>query len=88
MGKIQRTAKNSVEDPKLLEHKTKTKQSPATNTQNKATMSQSAAARALLLGDGSKPPKLEYFAIEGAAEPVRIALSIAGVAFEDATFPL
>ncbi|KAL9185794.1 hypothetical protein ACHAXT_003571 [Thalassiosira profunda] len=50
-------------------------------------MSQSAAARALLLGDGSKPPKLEYFAIEGAAEPVRIALSIAGVPFEDATFP-
>lgn len=41
------------------------------------------AARKLLLGDGSTPLKLEYFNIEGAAEPVRIALSVAGVPFDD-----
>ncbi len=45
------------------------------------------AARALLIGDGSKPLKLEYFAIEGVAEQVRIALFIADVPFDDVTFP-
>lgn len=41
------------------------------------------AARQLLLGDGSTPLKFEYFNIEGAGEPVRIALSVAGVPFDD-----
>ncbi|KAL7533637.1 hypothetical protein ACHAWF_004566 [Thalassiosira exigua] len=46
----------------------------------------SEAARKLLIGDGKTPLKLEYFAIEGVAEQVRIALSVAGVPFTDATF--
>ena len=41
--------------------------------------SSSEAARKLLVGDGTTPLKLEYFAIEGVAEPVRIALSIANM---------
>jgi glutathione S-transferase len=45
--------------------------------------SSSEAARKLLIGD--KQLKLEYFAIEGAAEQVRIALSVADVPFDDAT---
>ena len=44
-------------------------------------------ARTLLLGDGSVRPKLEYFAIEGVAEQVRIALSVAGIPFDDITIP-
>ncbi len=40
-------------------------------------------ARKLLIGDGSTPLKLEYFAIEGVAEQVRIALAVADVPFED-----
>lgn len=48
-------------------------------------MSSSEAARALLVGDGTKKAKLEYFAIEGVAEQVRIALSVADVPFEDVT---
>jgi len=47
----------------------------------------SEAARKILIGDGATPLKLEYFAIEGAAEQVRIALSVAGVPFDDVTFP-
>ena len=43
------------------------------------------AARKILIGD--KPLKLEYFAIEGVAEQIRIALACADVPFEDATFP-
>jgi hypothetical protein len=50
--------------------------------------STSNAARALLLGDGTTRPKLEYFAIEGAAEPVRIALSVVGIPFDDVTIPI
>ena len=49
--------------------------------------SSSEAARKLLVGDGTTPLKLEYFAIEGVAEPVRIALSIANIPFQDITFP-
>ncbi|KAL3826285.1 hypothetical protein ACHAXA_004603 [Cyclostephanos tholiformis] len=46
------------------------------------------AARDLLIGpDGSPLPKLLYFGIEGVAEQVRIALHVAGVPFDDATFP-
>jgi glutathione S-transferase len=47
------------------------------------------AARDLLIGpDGSSAkPKLLYFGIEGVAEQVRIALSIANVPFDDVTFP-
>mmetsp|Transcript_12850 Transcript_12850/g.23096 ORF Transcript_12850/g.23096 Transcript_12850/m.23096 type:complete len:241 (-) Transcript_12850:175-897(-) len=41
------------------------------------------AARELLIGNGTTPLKLEYFAIEGVAEPVRIALSVADVPFDD-----
>lgn len=41
------------------------------------------AARALLVGDGTSRAKLEYFAIEGVAEQVRIALSVADVPFDD-----
>ena len=41
-------------------------------------MSSAEAARKLLLGDGTTPLKLEYFGIEGVAEQVRIALSVAG----------
>ena len=48
-------------------------------------MSSSEAARKLLLGDGTTKPKLEYFNIEGVAEQVRIALSIAEVPFDDVT---
>ena len=44
-----------------------------------------ATARALLTG--STPVKLEYFSIEGVAEPVRIALSIAGIPFDDVRIP-
>jgi glutathione S-transferase len=44
-------------------------------------------ARALLLGDGATRPKLEYFAIEGVAEQVRIALSVAGIPFDDVGIP-
>ena len=44
--------------------------------------SSSDQARALLIGDS--PLKLEYFAIEGVVEQVRIALSVAGVPFDDA----
>ena len=50
-------------------------------------MTSSDAARALLIGDGSTPLKLEYFAIEGVAEQVRIALSVASVPFDDVAFP-
>ena len=50
-------------------------------------MTSSDAARALLIGDGSAPLKLEYFAIEGVAEQVRIALSVASVPFDDIAFP-
>jgi len=50
--------------------------------------STSNTARALLLGDGTTRPKLEYFAIEGAAEPVRIALSVVGISFDDVTIPI
>jgi len=46
-------------------------------------MSSSEAARKLLIGD--KPLKLEYFAIEGVAEQVRIALAVADVPFDDVT---
>lgn len=48
-------------------------------------MSSSEAARKLLLGDGTNKPKLEYFNIEGVAEQVRIALTIAEVPFDDVT---
>lgn len=44
-------------------------------------------ARALLLGDGPTRPKLAYFAIEGVAEQVRIALSVAGIPFDDVAIP-
>ncbi len=44
-------------------------------------------ARALLLGDSTTRPKLEYFAIEGVAEQVRIALSVAGIPFDDISIP-
>ncbi|KAL7425770.1 hypothetical protein ACHAXH_000123 [Discostella pseudostelligera] len=40
-------------------------------------------ARALLLGDGTTRPKLEFFKIESVAELVRIALSVAGIPFDD-----
>mmetsp|Transcript_4352 Transcript_4352/g.9689 ORF Transcript_4352/g.9689 Transcript_4352/m.9689 type:complete len:244 (-) Transcript_4352:123-854(-) len=40
-------------------------------------------ARKLLIGDGITPLKLEYFAIEGVAEQVRIALAVAEVPFDD-----
>jgi len=50
-------------------------------------MTSSNAARELLIGDGSSHPKLEYFSIEGVAEQVRIALSVAGVPFDDVAFP-
>lgn len=43
----------------------------------------SEAARNLLIGDGATPLKLEYFAFMGAAEQVRIALSITDVPFDD-----
>lgn len=46
------------------------------------------AARALLLGDGTTPLKLEYFAIEGAAEQVRIALSVVDIPFDDVGIPI
>ena len=45
------------------------------------------AARDLLMGDGSSKLTLEYFAIEGVAEQVRIALSVASVPFVDDAFP-
>ena len=47
------------------------------------------AARDLLIGpDGtSAKAKLLYFGIEGVAEQVRIALSIANVPYDDVTFP-
>lgn len=45
------------------------------------------AARKILIGDGANALKLEYFAIEGVAEPVRIALSVADVPFEDVGIP-
>lgn len=41
------------------------------------------AARNLLIGDGSAPLKVMYFAIEGVAEQVRVALAVADVPFED-----
>ena len=47
----------------------------------------SEAARKILIGDGATPLKLEYFAIEGAAEQVRIALSVAGIPFDDIAIP-
>eukprot|EP00578_Thalassiosira_sp_NH16_P002936 CAMPEP_0181138002 /NCGR_PEP_ID=MMETSP1071-20121207/34009_1 /TAXON_ID=35127 /ORGANISM="Thalassiosira sp., Strain NH16" /LENGTH=240 /DNA_ID=CAMNT_0023224799 /DNA_START=77 /DNA_END=799 /DNA_ORIENTATION=- len=50
-------------------------------------MSSTEAARKLLLGDGTTPLKLEYFAIEGVAEQVRIALAIANVPFDDIAVP-
>ena len=40
-------------------------------------------ARSLLLGDGTTRPKLVFFKIEGVAEPVRIALTLAGIPFDD-----
>ena len=46
-------------------------------------MSSAEAARKLLLGDGTTPLKLEYFGIEGVAEQVRIALSVACLPFDD-----
>lgn len=46
-------------------------------------MSSSDAARKLLTGDGATPLQLHYFAIEGVAEQVRIALAIAGIPFEN-----
>ena len=42
-------------------------------------------ARALLTG--STPVKLEYFPIDGVAEPIRVALSIAGIPFDDVRIP-
>mmetsp|Transcript_16050 Transcript_16050/g.34712 ORF Transcript_16050/g.34712 Transcript_16050/m.34712 type:complete len:243 (-) Transcript_16050:206-934(-) len=51
-------------------------------------MSSSEAARNLLTGNGGTTPlKLEYFAIEGVAEQIRIALSVAGVPFDDVRIP-
>ena len=44
-------------------------------------------ARNLLLTGGTTPLKLEYFAIEGVAEQVRIALTVADVPFTDDAFP-
>lgn len=44
-------------------------------------------ARQLLLGDGTTPLKLHYFNIEGVAEQVRIALSLANVPFDDIHIP-
>lgn len=46
------------------------------------------AARALLIGDGTTRPKLEYFAIEGVAEQIRMALSIVGIPFDNVTIPI
>jgi glutathione S-transferase len=43
-------------------------------------------ARALLLGDGTTRPRLEFFKIESVAEPVRIALSVSGIPFDDVYF--
>ena len=40
-----------------------------------------------LLTTGSGSLKLQYFAIEGAAEPIRIALSIADIPFDDVHIP-
>ena len=50
-------------------------------------MSPQVEARKLLIGDGSTPLKLEYFDIEGVAEPVRIALFLADVPFDNVTIP-
>lgn len=50
-------------------------------------MSIEAARKLLIGGDGAVPLKLEYFAIEGVAEQIRIALSVADVPFDNATFP-
>lgn len=50
-------------------------------------MNSSEAARKLLTGDGSTPLKLEYFSIEGVAEQVRIALSVAEIPFDDIGIP-
>jgi len=47
----------------------------------------SESARQLLIGDGKAPLKLEYFAIEGVAEQVRIALTVAGISFDDVGIP-
>ena len=41
------------------------------------------AARNLLIGEDGTVSKLEYFDIEGVAEQVRIALSVADVPYED-----
>jgi len=47
----------------------------------------SESARQLLIGNGKAPLKLEYFAIEGVAEQVRITLTVAGIPFDDVGIP-